>query len=157
MRSKCAFGCGEIVGLKNIVSSWTFATRLPRHSTSQIFGIRYYWPQRLHKVCVLLWRFPKLAVPFAEKFVSLESVLSSPCDTYSFWIRDCRRQCQIFGLRLKVWSETLTLVVGVCRWKFEIQDQSSRLPKPKSCPGLWEFLAKGPIPTPVSVCRSHVI
>lgn len=46
-------------------------------------------PQRLHRVCVLLWRLPKELVPFAV----VDGQLPSPLEmcvlrlTYSSWIR----------------------------------------------------------------------
>jgi hypothetical protein len=52
-------------------------------------------PQRLQSVCVLLWRFPKLEVPFAVVAVSLEvrCMLGEACAAYSFWLGTIERRC----------------------------------------------------------------
>jgi len=70
MMSRYAFGYEEIVDLKGEKSAPKFVFHvklLPRVHSKFSPGNRLHWPQRLHRVCVLLWRFPKLEVPFAAK------------------------------------------------------------------------------------------
>jgi hypothetical protein len=69
MRSRCASGCGGSDDLiVNVSPCFPFCQiflciRRPP-SRCQDPG-EYHVPQRLQSVCVLLWRFPKLEVPFA--------------------------------------------------------------------------------------------
>jgi hypothetical protein len=48
-------------------------------------------PQRLHRVCVLLWRLPKLEVPFAVSQSQSRSQSNGVIagSAYSLWIRNC--------------------------------------------------------------------
>jgi len=55
----CAFGCEGIGDLAGVVSPLILPFPSPEN--------RFDLPQRLHNVCVLLWRLPKLDVPFAVK------------------------------------------------------------------------------------------
>ena len=70
MKNRCVFGCEGSDGLggEGEVVSYYFILRLrlERHNPK----LRHECatediPQRLHSVCVLLWRFPKEEVPFA--------------------------------------------------------------------------------------------
>ena len=62
---------------------WTCIEREPAvviiisdYSLDPVEGV-FIIPQRLHRTCVLLWRLPKLEVPFAVHFVSI-------CRSYPF-------------------------------------------------------------------------
>jgi hypothetical protein len=66
MRSRCASGCGgsDDLGVLSVpFRLMFFGMSIVRQSNAGISG--GHVPQRLQSVCVLLWRFPKLEVPFA--------------------------------------------------------------------------------------------
>ena len=57
-------------------------------SSAMILILPSHIPQRLHRTCVLLWRLPKLDVPFAVPVVSLRHIrffCSLLECSYSFW------------------------------------------------------------------------
>lgn len=75
-RSRCAFGCGGNDDLDRV--SVNFGSSCPAkccsrgYATDSLQGYKFI-PQRLHSVCVLLWRLPKDEVPLAVVIVSRDS------------------------------------------------------------------------------------
>lgn len=99
MTSRCVFGCGENGDLEHTESAkrliHTMGVGLDRlFEPRQAPGISATrdeltnLPQRLHKVCVLLWRLPKDEVPLASwRSVAALLGLYQAFRTHSFWAR----------------------------------------------------------------------
>lgn len=99
MTSRCAFGCGGSGDLGQNVISTVLGSQKglaideslgPRDSVAPLPTQRIWssLPQRLHKVCVLLWRLPKDEVPFAV-WMSIAALLGLcwVLVTHSSWAR----------------------------------------------------------------------
>jgi hypothetical protein len=84
MMSRCVFGCEESDGL----GSGTLDQQLFQHDKSPTEAsfsmiLILHIPHRLQRVCDLLWRLPKLDVPFAIQIVNLDVTGSRFRLTYS--------------------------------------------------------------------------
>jgi hypothetical protein len=109
MRSRCASGCGGSDDLIVTVSPCSplcqsgLCIRCPPIEC-QSPG-EYHVPQRLQSVCVLLWRFPKLEVPFA---------VSQSVSKFGFRVRLGARRTH-FGLGTVC---KVSLAIDRCRMSF---------------------------------------
>ena len=97
MMNRCAFGCGGsgdlreaglakrsvCKGVSRLTSVW--ARNVLFTATNALW---VNLPQRLHRVCVLLWRLPKDEVPFAiGRSVAALFGLARAFGTHSSWAR----------------------------------------------------------------------
>ena len=64
MMNRCAFGCEGSGGLRRLNLAVSSLSSYLDGCESTCLAWKHV-PQRLHNVCVLLWRLPKDEVPFA--------------------------------------------------------------------------------------------
>lgn len=95
------------------VCFWTWRDRRPIYveiSTCSSFHqspVAMSIPQRRHKTCVLLWRLPKLDVPFAVHTSAYTSVSPFTDATHSLWLclwkrKEYRPRCSSHAIQVEV-------------------------------------------------------